>query len=472
MRPHTGALAGELPWGVHTFVRRGCSLGERCLVTALFAPWALLAGRARRVFLALILLDIPLQIDKSFAHLTDAGELGAVGGFNLSLTTIALVGLYGAWLIDCLVHRYRSERVPASLVLPLATYVTIATLSLVVARDVGLHARGLVLLVQMFLLYVYLVGTIRTRQDVCFVARWLLYGLVLEGLVIGLSVVGGVFAVPGLQVRMDVFDEGVEDFGTAARFSGTLGNPNFAAGYLELLLAPALAILGTNLGRYYKALAVLGLSLGSGALIGTFSRGGWLAASVSLTIAYFLLWRRRKLSPGVPVVLLALLVSLALLFHEPIANRLTGEDLGAARSRVPMMMMARNIIADSPLLGVGANNYTEALRRRTPEFGNEWLFTVHNKYLLVWAETGTVGLLAYLWFLLAALRRGWQCWKRADPLLSPLALGFTAALVGHMLHLLVDLFNNRAQVQLLFVAAALIGVMSRMDAPRSLARTP
>jgi O-antigen ligase len=407
-------------------------------------------------------LDIPLQIDQNFGWRDDTAELGGAGGFNVSLTTFALAGLYAAWLIDRLVHRHRSATVPAGLIVPLIPYVGVAVLSLVVAADVGLYARGLVLLLQMFLLYVYLVGTVRTRQDVRFVVSWLLFGLVCEGVIIALSAAGAVFAVGGLHVRTDTTGE---EFGAAARFAGTVGSPILAAAYLEMHLAPALAILATNLGRYYKTLAVLGLSLGSAALIGTFSRGGWLAASISLTIVCLLLWRRRRLSPAVPVVLLVLLSTLALFFHESIARRLSGDDRGSARSRVPLMIMALDIIADRPVLGVGANNYTEALRPRTPEFGNEWLFTVHNQYLLVWAETGAVGLAAYLWFLLSTLRRGWQRWKRTDPLLSPLALGFTAALLGQMLHMQVDIFSTRPLVQLLFVVAALIGAMSRMDTP-------
>src|SRR6185503_15228788 len=84
--------------------------------------------------------------------------------------------------IRCVVHR--AHRVPPplvagapSLILSLAPYVAIVTLSIVVAGDVGLYARGVVLLVQMFLLYVYLIGTVRTREDVRFVLRWLLVGL-------------------------------------------------------------------------------------------------------------------------------------------------------------------------------------------------------------------------------------------------------------------------------------------------------
>ena len=467
--PLPGGMSGQSAGRMPIFVRRGWALGVTCLITALFVPLAALAGSARKIFLALVLLDIPLQVDQNFAYRDEAAELGATGGFNVSLTTLALAGLYAAWLIERLVHRHRSARLPMGPLLAVLPYMTVLALSVVVARDVGLYARGLVLLGQMFLLYMYLIATVRTRQDVRFVVNWLMCGLVCEGIIIALSAVGGGFEAAGVQVRKETFDE---EFGTAARFSGTVGSPILAAGYLEILLAPALAILGTNLGRYYKRLAAVALTLGSIALIGTFSRGGWMAAALSLTIVYFLLWRRRKLSPAVPIVLFFLLSALALVFHESIARRLTGEDGGSARARVPLMMMAWDIIRDRPALGVGANNYTQALAPRTPEFGNEWLFTVHNQYLLVWAETGTVGLAAYLWFLLATLRRGWQRWKRPDSLLAPLALGFTAGLMGQMLHMQVDIYSSRPQVQLLFVVAALIGAMSRIDAPRLVQWSP
>ena len=132
-----------------------------------------LAGSARKSFLAIVLLDIPLQIDQNFAYRDAAAELGARGGFNVSLTTFALVGLYSAWFIERLMHRHRPVRLPSGLILSLGPYVAVAALSVVVARDVGLYARGLVLLLQMFLVYVYLIGTVRTRDDVRFVVGWL-----------------------------------------------------------------------------------------------------------------------------------------------------------------------------------------------------------------------------------------------------------------------------------------------------------
>src|SRR5687768_17150804 len=122
------------PASTGTIAHPGYSFGATCLVTALFAPLIALGGSVRRILLAIALIDIPLQIDQNFAYRDDAAELGGAGGFNVSLTTIALAGLYAAWLVDRLVSRYRSAPVPfGRLLLPLAPYVSVAMLSVVVA---------------------------------------------------------------------------------------------------------------------------------------------------------------------------------------------------------------------------------------------------------------------------------------------------------------------------------------------------
>jgi O-antigen ligase len=182
-----------------------------------------------------------------------------------------------------------------------------------------------------------------------------------------------------------------------------------------------------------------------------------------VTIVCIALRRRGRLSRVFPWLLIGLLAALSLTFRGSIAARLTDDDLGAAHSRVPLMETASRIIADNPVLGVAANNYTAVL----PDYAsrhqdNEFLYTVHNQYLLVWVETGLVGLAAFLWFLIATIRRGYDRWKRSDVLLSPLALGFTAALAGQMVHMQADLFNGRPQLQLLMTVAAAIGAMSRI----------
>jgi O-antigen ligase len=125
------------------------------------------------------------------------------------------------------------------------------------------------------------------------------------------------------------------------------------------------------------------------------------------------------------------------------------------------------MINDHPIFGVGANNYVAALREYESTFTGDWLYTVHNRYLLVWAETGIGGLVAFIWFFLTTIRRGWIGWRLNDPVLSPVALGFTAALAARMVHMFVDIFSDRAETQLVWVIAALVVSISRMEKRRT-----
>jgi putative inorganic carbon (HCO3(-)) transporter len=462
--PLGGKSFGQRSERAVSLVERGRTIGVRGLITVLFAPWIAVAGGGRTILLAVLLLDIPLHVEKNFYYLDDAAEFGAISGFAISLTTLALAGLYAAWLVDRLTGRDRAS-VPTALVRPLGAFLCVAAATVVVARDIGLYSRGLFLWVELFLVYVYLVGNIRSREDVHFVVTWLFAGLVLESLIIlGLGLTGHSFDVVGFKGRVD---ESTGEWG--ARFAGTVGSPNNAGEYLELLLAPAVAVLASTVGRFCKTLAGLGLALGLAALIGTFSRGGWLATALSMAIVCVALWRRGRLSRVVPW-LAGVVVAVALIFHDSISARLTGDDYGAAHARVPLMTTAFRMIGDQPLLGVGLNNFTAALPDYAPlHQDNGFLYTVHNQYLNIWTETGVVGLAAFLWFLIGTVRHGLNGWKLGDPLLSPLALGFTAGLAGQMLvHMHVDQFNNRPQLQLLVTVAALLGSMSRMEMPGSI----
>jgi O-antigen ligase len=205
------------------------------------------------------------------------------------------------------------------------------------------------------------------------------------------------------------------------------------------------------------------LALGGVALIFTFSRGGWMALALSVTLICLVGWRRRGFSLKTPIALLLILGMLYLPFQSVISARLFGDDNGSAQSRVPLMKLAFRIIEDNPVLGVGANNFTVVMDRYlTPDFRHSFLFAVHNKYLLVLSETGIAGLLAFLAFLLDAFRKGWQCWTRQDAVLSPIALGLAAGIAGHLVHMNVDVFRGRPTQQMLWLVAGLLTAMLRI----------
>lgn len=428
-------------------------------ILVVLSPFILMiAGNVEKFLLAIILLEIPLGVDINFAYREAAAALGAVGGFNLSLTTLCLAFLYALWLAQLLAKAATPPPLLIRKSLPLIAYIAIVALSAGVARDTTLASFYVFMLLQALLLYIYVVKAVRTREDVRFVVFLLLTSLALQGLIIvGVRLTGIDLEIASVSTRVDA------DFGL--RGGGTLGSPNSAAGYLTLLLAPALSVLIAQWGRWAKWLAVFAFGLGGAALFITQSRGGWAAFATSVTLFYLLAWRRGWLSPKVHFAAIAVVLMLAVVSQGDIVNRLSGNDHGAAYSRVPLMRLAFQMIGDNLLLGVGANNFVIALPQYiTPDFSREWLYTVHNKYLLVWAEAGTGALMAFVWFLAATLWRGWQGWRLNDRLLSSLSLGFMVAIVGHMVHMTVDIFNDRPHVQMLWLIAGLITAISSMEA--------
>jgi O-antigen ligase len=288
----------------------------------------------------------------------------------------------------------------------------------------------------------------------------------MESLVmIGLWVSGAGFSLAGISTEIDASFLASD---AAARLGGTLGSPNGAAGYLGVMLTFALGMLLADLARLRLWLAKATFAFCGVALVFTLSRGAWGAFAFALGVLCVAAWWRGRLSLMVPVLLFAVGVLLSLFFQDAIVSRLFGDDRGSAYARMPLMTLALRMIADNPLLGVGANNF--AIRMPdylTPEISSAWLYTVHNRYLLIWAESGPGALLAFLGFFAATLRRGWRCWRAGDRLISPIGLGLTTALVGFMLHMYAEAFNGRPLMSLVMVFAGLIVAMANLlDADR------
>src|SRR5918995_1198934 len=151
------------------------------LILAGLAPFvAIVIGQLRKLLLAVIILDIPLGIDIHLGFRSEMAGLGALGGYNLSVSLICLALLYALWLGEfvCRKGPRVSPRLRESL--PLILYVAALLISTLIATDAALSAFQVFLYLQMLLLFVYVASTVRTREDVLFIGATLVLGLIIE----------------------------------------------------------------------------------------------------------------------------------------------------------------------------------------------------------------------------------------------------------------------------------------------------
>ncbi len=454
-------LAGVLALILAEYILRVLSMPGQWVPLLLLATLVFCAtvviGNTRKLLLVAILLGVPFSININLLYQDEMAALNAVGGLYISLTTVALFVLYALWVVDAIAKNESGARF-LSLVrsdASLTVYVAIVALSAIFAGDRTLGSFEAFRLIQFFLLYIYLRHAVRTRQDAKFVVTLLLVGMLVEAMVmLALPVVGDDVTIMSIRARID----------GSGRVGGTIGGPNSAAAFMTLLIAPALGLLLSRVQRGYKLLGLACVFLGGAALVLTLSRGGWIGFGVSAGVFGFFALRRRWLPPITVVGLVVGAILVVLVFQDLILTRLTASDDGAAFARWPLMKIAAGMIADQPLLGVGANNFALNIGEyAVGPLAAEWLSTVHNRYLLLWAESGFFALLFYLAFLATTVRRAWRSYCRNDAALSPLALGLMAGVLGFMTHMSVDLLRSGPPAELFWIVAALIAVIDRMS---------
>lgn len=143
-------------------------------------------------------------------------------------------------------------------------------------------------------------------------------------------------------------------------------------------------------------------------------------------------------------------VGCMLIAYPVIEKRFSHKDYQSAESRKPLNRAALSIIMQHPVSGVGLNNFAEVFHQEDSS-GFARIFravnasgqvkhyrqVVHNLYLLVWAELGVFGLLAFLGQFIVAIAT--LCWKRCkDRSTQALRIGVCAGLTAQLLHGLFD----------------------------------
>jgi len=242
-----------------------------------------------------------------------------------------------------------------------------------------------------------------------------------------------------------------------------LGVSTWLAGFAAPTLIVALGWAFSSTRRSYR-LVFFGLA---GALmlvlIGTFSRGGFVAAAAGVTTLIGLRVlrsflpdqvaapKRSQVALLIPAAALMAVVVALILWIGRAEARSSGDDL-----RFGLWRGAASIIAGDPLTGVGSGLFARAYREiRSPGNVDDRLSTAHNAYLNNTAETGLPGLLVMSGLAFVIVTRWWALWRRANTHSRQRCLeGAMAGLIALGLQSIFDtfLFTPLVLVSLVLIA--------------------
>ena len=204
-----------------------------------------------------------------------------------------------------------------------------------------------------------------------------------------------------------------------ARVFSTLGQPNWLAAYLAMLLPWALVFYLENSRKIITALTFILILSFYTAFIFTYSRGGNLGLAAGLIVFltflakdyFWIYWKKLA-------VVAAAMVIITLTFASPFTSHLFGSiptrvvnnlELGSETGNIRLLVWqsAWEAFQSRPLLGSGPETFGDIYYQFRPIEMNEtgeWDFLfnkAHNEYLNYLATTGLVGTLTFLLLIFA-----------------------------------------------------------------------
>ncbi len=388
-----------------------------------------------------------------------------VGVGRVTAVDLAVALLLALWVARMIARERRIEVYWPPLSFPFVLFLTVGLVSTLVATSLQFSVKEGAKWAEMFAMYVF----IANEMDAARVRRTLA----------ALLMAGAAEAAIGMvQFLFRLGPEGFSLFGRFMRAYGTFEQPNPFAGYLALIIPVALGIVIAGVRRSADAageaqpagsglfsllahsaarlggltlLALVALGMLLAGLVMSWSRGAWIGAAAALVLVFIVQSRRALLLAVAGTLLLAVVVLLNSLnlIPEAVAARFSGlgdyitifdvrgvkvdDSNFAVVERMAHWQAAAEMFSDHPWLGVGIGNYAVVYPAYALPRWSDPLGHAHNYYLNVAAETGVVGLAAYLLLWVAAF---WQAWRavRGSPLTRGLAAGLLGMIVALSLH--------------------------------------
>ena len=376
----------------------------------------------QRLLTTIFILSLQVDVYVRFLY----GRAGSSEGLAIPLVVFTGAALL-AWYVNA--GRFRTFRWAGSMGLPIVALFVTGLLALLTSSERFVGLTNLWYSAELYFLYWLAFNLTQSQEDFERIIKLLLFTLAAQSIIYLIqSALGITFNFMG-----DIIQGG-----DVPRPGGTVStNPAGFTSFIMPALMITTALLITKaklLPRQYTLTLML---LGTVAIGLSFTRAAWIGFAMGLTVIILIGWRRRSINSAMVLWIAVIVAACAAILLPTMLTRIAGDYAGLGgdatkatlEERFGLMRIALDIIGDHPLTGIGPGAYTQVLRGYAGG-GDQWLFTVHNEFLLRAAETGIPGALAFVLLLIVGFRVALRLARTQPSLMSISALGWTGALAA------------------------------------------
>ncbi len=312
--------------------------------------------------------------------------------------------------------------------LPIFLILATSANSILFSTEQFVGVTGLARVFQLYVLYWVGLNCVGSPERLRSTVHLLAGVLLMQSAVFFLQAISGVtFSLSG-----DVYaDRGVRAGGTVGANSAI-----YATFVAPIALLLATRVLSPLVEKRERIILALPLAAGLLSILFTLRRGAWGGVALGFLWVSFVGARRKAVFAWLPGACVAALIAGVLAgtaITEIIDQYRPDNPMDEAfDERLNLMRIAATVISQNPVAGVGIAAYPHVLKSYVPpDLNSGWVSTVHNYYLLVAAETGIPGLIAFVLFLVFAGRLALQRSKSPERDVQLTAIGIGGAVVSH-----------------------------------------
>lgn len=374
--------------------------------------------RPRLLFYTLVaLLPLPMFLATGLP-IRDLGSAARIGLF-----LVLIVRMYSGGRIRIL-HWLTGGTITRLLLI----YVVICIASVAINPITYESYRSLLRLLSYLALYYSSLALLQTEADVKTTAK------VLMGSTLVICIVSFwqfISNDPGTVWHL-LYDNDELAYVWVRRVTSLFKTENQFAAYLNWMIAFGIGFSFVRGDRSLRILSISASATGLVALILTQSRGALIGFVGIVVLSLVIL----PLSARVRTLWITICTAVALVIFGALTalpERFSTLD-PEALTRLQIFAIAIDLIRRAPLIGIGYGSFPAYTEGLLPH-----MLDTHNLYLKLWAETGIIGMLAYLWMKFIVVRTGFAV-RHTSPVMHAVAFAVLAGTTAEMIHGMVDVF--------------------------------